>query len=53
TQNEVNIPFIFHAEETLGDGIKADMNLYDAILMGSKRNGHGFSRQIPRTCEDM
>ncbi|TBU65296.1 Metallo-dependent hydrolase [Dichomitus squalens] len=39
----VEIPFIFHAGETLGDGTKADMNLYDAILLGTKRIGHGFS----------
>ncbi|KIJ69089.1 hypothetical protein HYDPIDRAFT_79661 [Hydnomerulius pinastri MD-312] len=39
----VEIPFIFHAGETLGDGTMADMNLYDAILLGTKRIGHGFS----------
>ena len=38
---EIDIPFIFHAGETLGDGSKADMNLYDAILLGTKRIGHG------------
>ena len=37
----VDIPFILHAGETLGDGSKADMNLYDAILLGTKRIGHG------------
>jgi adenosine deaminase CECR1 len=42
-QKELNIdvPFIFHAGETLGDGSMADMNLYDAILLGTKRIGHG------------
>lgn len=37
----LDIPFIFHAGETLGDGTEADMNLYDAILLGTKRIGHG------------
>ena len=37
----VDIPFIFHAGETLGDGNAADNNLYDAILLGTKRIGHG------------
>jgi len=39
----IDIPFIFHAGETLGDGTPADTNLYDAILLGTKRIGHGFS----------
>ncbi|EDR14394.1 uncharacterized protein LACBIDRAFT_306187 [Laccaria bicolor S238N-H82] len=39
----VDIPFLFHAGETLGDGTDADVNLYDAILLGTKRIGHGFS----------
>jgi len=37
----VDIPFIFHAGETLGDGTEADLNLYDAVLLGTKRIGHG------------
>ena len=37
----LDIPFIFHAGETLGDGTEADDNLYDAILLGTKRIGHG------------
>ncbi|TFK76212.1 adenosine deaminase-like growth [Pluteus cervinus] len=39
----IDLPFIFHAGETLGDGTEADQNLYDAILLGTKRIGHGFS----------
>ncbi|KAI9061473.1 Metallo-dependent hydrolase [Trametes sanguinea] len=39
----VHVPFIFHAGETTGDGTAADVNLYDAILLGTKRIGHGFS----------
>ncbi|KXN92283.1 Adenosine deaminase CECR1-A [Leucoagaricus sp. SymC.cos] len=39
----VDIPFILHAGETLGDGSSADDNVYDAILLGTKRIGHGFS----------
>ncbi|KAG8217611.1 Metallo-dependent hydrolase [Butyriboletus roseoflavus] len=40
---DVEIPFIFHAGETCGDGTHADENLYDAILLGTRRIGHGFS----------
>ncbi|KAI0351477.1 Metallo-dependent hydrolase [Trametes cingulata] len=39
----VHVPFIFHAGETISDGGPADMNLYDAVLLGTKRIGHGFS----------
>ncbi|KAF8669690.1 adenosine [Rhizoctonia solani] len=39
----LDIPFIFHAGETLDDGGAADSNLYDALLLGTKRIGHGFS----------
>ena len=37
----LDIPFIFHAGETPGDGTAVDDNLYDAILLGTKRIGHG------------
>lgn len=37
----LDIPFMFHAGETLGDGTKADDNLYDALLLGTRRIGHG------------
>ncbi|EIW74707.1 Metallo-dependent hydrolase [Coniophora puteana RWD-64-598 SS2] len=40
---KLDIPFLFHAGETCGDGSHADVNLYDAILLGTKRIGHGFS----------
>ncbi|QRV92114.1 AMP deaminase [Ceratobasidium sp. AG-Ba] len=39
----LDIPFVFHAGETLDDGGDVDSNLYDAILLGTKRIGHGFS----------
>ncbi|OKL60832.1 hypothetical protein UA08_03751 [Talaromyces atroroseus] len=39
----VEIPFFFHAGECLGDGDETDKNLYDAILLGTRRIGHGYS----------
>jgi adenosine deaminase CECR1 len=39
----VEIPFFFHAGECLGDGDSTDKNLYDAILLGTRRLGHGYS----------
>ncbi|KAJ5169804.1 uncharacterized protein N7500_002587 [Penicillium coprophilum] len=39
----VDIPFFFHAGECLGDGDATDHNLFDAILLGTRRIGHGFS----------
>jgi len=39
----LDLPLILHAGETLSDGGKADDNLYDALLLGTKRIGHGFS----------
>lgn len=42
-QEGVEIPFFFHAGETLGDGSSTDANLFDAILLGTRRIGHAFS----------
>ena len=39
----VEIPFFFHAGECLGDGDETDENLFDAVLLGTRRIGHGFS----------
>ncbi|RDA84554.1 hypothetical protein CP532_3760 [Ophiocordyceps camponoti-leonardi (nom. inval.)] len=39
----VSVPFFFHAGETLGDGNSTDSNLFDALLLGTRRIGHGFS----------
>ena len=40
-EEDLDLPLILHAGETLGDGSDADNNLYDAILLGTKRIGHG------------
>jgi adenosine deaminase CECR1 len=37
------IPLFLHAGECLGDGDTTDQNVLDAILLGSRRIGHGFS----------
>jgi adenosine deaminase CECR1 len=42
-QEGVEIPFFFHAGECSGDGNDTDQNLFDAILLGTRRIGHGFS----------
>lgn len=42
-ENGVDIPFFFHAGECLGDGDETDQNLFDAIVLGTRRIGHGFS----------
>lgn len=39
----VDIPFFFHAGETLDTGGETDSNLFDVILLGTRRIGHGFS----------
>lgn len=40
---ELDFPLVLHAGETTSDGDETDDNLYDAILLGTKRIGHGFS----------
>jgi len=42
-QEGLYLPFILHAGETLGDGDSTDTNVIDAIVLGTKRIGHGFS----------
>src|SRR2546423_154463 len=42
-EESVEIPFFFHAGECLGDGDETDGNLFDAILLGTRRIGHGYS----------
>ncbi|KAK5653336.1 hypothetical protein OQA88_9027 [Cercophora sp. LCS_1] len=45
-KKKVDIPFLFHCGETLDIGGDTDGNLVDALLLGSKRIGHGFA--LPR-----
>jgi adenosine deaminase CECR1 len=44
---ELDIPFLFHAGETLldtgGSTDTENSNLFDAVALGSKRIGHGFA----------
>lgn len=42
----MQIPFLFHCGETLDVGTDTDGNLVDALVLGSKRIGHGFA--LPR-----
>ncbi|KAF4972099.1 hypothetical protein FSARC_1239 [Fusarium sarcochroum] len=43
TTEGVDIPFLFHCGETLDMGTDTDGNLIDALLLKSKRIGHGFA----------
>jgi len=39
----VDIPFLFHCGETVELGDMTDGNVLDALLLGARRIGHGFS----------
>lgn len=39
----LDIPFLFHAGETLDTGTSTDCNLIDAVALNSRRIGHGFA----------
>jgi adenosine deaminase CECR1 len=42
-EEKLDIPFLFHCGETLEMGEDTDGNLFDALLLNSKRIGHGFA----------
>ncbi|PSN58687.1 cat eye syndrome critical region protein 1 [Corynespora cassiicola Philippines] len=46
-QHGLDIPFLFHAGETLldtgGSKCPSNSNLFDAVALGAKRVGHGYS----------
>lgn len=39
----MEVPFIFHAGHCLGDGDQADNNLFDTVLLGTRRISQGLS----------
>lgn len=54
----LEIPFTFHAEETLldtgGSSLPEKSNLYDALLLNAKRISHGIcSAQASGTCREI
>ncbi|KAJ3150029.1 cat eye syndrome chromosome region, candidate 1 [Geranomyces michiganensis] len=40
---KVTLDYFLHAGETLHSGVAPDTNLVDALLLGTRRIGHGFS----------
>lgn len=53
-QRGLDIPFLFHCGETTEIGTTTDHNLIDALLLNSKRIGHGFAlKHHPYIMEQM